>query len=124
MIPSWLHPSVRLFGLWFTVNGVRSLVEFTIGQYGYYMWNGSGTPPLGFWLSNLATPMVEVIAGLWFFFGTRHVISIIMRGRYAAHCCQHCGYDPGPNRPERCPECARAFHAVPNPPASSTSASE
>lgn len=123
MIPNWLHPLVRLFGLWFGISGLRSLVEFTIGQYGSYVWNGSGTPPLGFWLSNLATPAVELAAGLWFFFGTRYVISIVMRGRFAAHCCQHCGYDPGPNRPERCPECARAFPVNRSEPPSSASSS-
>lgn len=76
------------------------------------------------WLRSIAEYFVPLAAGLWFFFGTRHVISIVMRGRFAAHCCQHCGYDPGPHRPERCPECARAFPVIQSePPASPPSSS-
>lgn len=75
------------------------------------------------WLRSIAEYFVPLAAGLWFFFGTRQVISILMRGRFAAHCCQHCGYDPGPHRPERCPECARAFPVNQGGPPSSKSTS-
>ncbi len=123
MSPGWLHPLVRLFGLLFAINGIQSASRLIVGDAGLFISGGIRSVPVSWWLSNLAGPSLELAAGLWFFFGTRHVISIVMRGRFAAHCCQHCGYDPGPNRPERCPECARAFPVNPSEPPSSASSS-
>lgn len=124
MSPGWLHPLVRLFGLLFAINGMQSSLRVIVGDAALFVSGGIPSAPVSWWLSNLAGPSLELAAGLWFFFGTRQVISILMRGRFAAHCCQHCGYDPGPNRPERCPECARAFPVIQSePPASPPSSS-
>lgn len=106
MNPSWLHPLVRLAGLWFAINGLQGVMIAVRSEW-LFVSQGIRSATLEWWLSSLAGPAIELAAGLWFFFGTRHVISILIRGGFAAHCCQHCGYDPGPNRPERCPECAR-----------------
>ena len=122
MTPAWLHPLVRLTGLWLIVAYGPFFLTQCVMLVGELV-RGDLFARQGFsWIGSIAHYGIGFAAGLWFFFGTRHVISIVMRGRFAAHCCQHCGYDPGPNRPERCPECARAFPTDQvSPPSSSAS---
>lgn len=122
-IPTWLHPLIRLLGLWMIFGGARAIVSYMLLLSSFFDGARQTPFPSTWWVSAVITPSIELAAGLWFFFGTRHVISIVMRGRFAAHCCQHCGYDPGPNRPERCPECARAFPVNQSEPPSSPPAS-
>ncbi len=98
---------LKVVGVWLGITGLVHFVQGLCYTLNWYLDSGNFGTSIKFTSIYLAGGLLEVIAGLYLFFGGKWIVNRAIPGNRPY--CPECGYDLTGNKSGHCTECGTAI---------------